>query len=542
MISLKEKLNNLTFKQIRRIVNYAFLSSKMAISTIFAIYYSTHQNINDIMIYSYMGVMLFTLAMWRLLIHLISNHDIALTKQANHDSLTGLPNRANLNKELTSRLQFAKNSRTIMVLFFIDLDDFKQVNDSYNHMIGDKLLIEVAHRFKDVLREDDFVARLGGDEFVVITNDYGNNRRTSMDVQRIAEQIHSATTDKIEIDEITLYSNSSLGISIYPDHATTETELLRTADVAMYASKKNGKNQFTIFSNDIEVTALLDFELRQELRRAIIDDNCSEFSIVFQPQFQFTSQLIVGFEVLVRWNNDKFPHCGPDVFIPMVEEMHLIDVLGDFVLNYALSEWTEYRDHYCKHCNYKNHYAKIAVNMSTLQFQRPDQVQYIKNKLKYYNMEPRELEIEMTESALIDEFKESAALEELADYGINVSIDDFGTGYSSLKKLNTMPFNCIKIDKSFIDQIGIDIKGESLIHIILLLGKKLGVDIVAEGVETTEQCEFLFQHCPNIIIQGYIFSLPRPINAIRDLCKSNGFTAIMENIPITDWTLPKDEL
>jgi len=478
---------------------------------------------------------------WLFITSLVKSHHTILSKQANFDSLTQLPNRANLNKELTNRLQHAKNTNTIMGLFFIDLDDFKQINDTYNHIVGDKLLIEVAKRFKDILRSDDFVARLGGDEFVVITSDFGNNRRTSVDVKKIADQIHAATTEKIDLGDMHLYSNSSIGISIYPIHAKTESELLRTADMAMYQSKREGKNRYTIYTKDVESTAKRDFELRQELRKAIIDDNCEEFYILYQPQVKVKTKLMVGFEALVRWNNDKFPTVGPDEFIPIVEEMRLIDELGDFILNNSLKEWTEYRDQYCTQCNEHDHAAKIAINMSTLQFHRPNQVQYIKDILKQYNMEPGELEIEMTESALIDEFKEFDVIEELAEYGINVSIDDFGTGYSSLKKLNTMPFNCIKIDKSFIDQIGTDIKGESLIHTILLLGNKLGVNIVAEGVETIEQCDYLIQHDQDIIIQGYIFSQPVPMSAIKELCMQNGFAAVLAHEPIIDWTSPKDE-
>jgi diguanylate cyclase (GGDEF)-like protein len=475
----------------------------------------------------YVGLLLFVTAVYFIVAKQTKKMEAKLLKEATYDSLTGLPNRTLLNSELTARLEHAKKTGTQLGLFFIDLDDFKQVNDTYNHLVGDQLLAQVASRFRDILREDDFVARLGGDEFVVITNNADIPPRSMIDVERIAQQIHNATTDKIVVDGIDLYSNSSIGIAVYPCSASTESDLLRAADLAMYECKQRGKNQHTIYTEEIEEGILADYELTQAIRTEILEHKCENFYMVYQPQFSPSKQQVIGFEALIRWEHVDFGHITTDKFISIVEKLKLIDNLGECAIDEVLEEYSAFRKNckdYCPH--FGTHPCKISINMSAMQFNEdlPDKIYC---KLLKYGIDPTEVIIEITESTLVEEMHESDIIEKLTNLGIGVSIDDFGTGYSSLKKLSTMPFSSIKIDKSFIDQIGNDIRGEAVILMILILGQELNVTIVAEGVETNEQLAFLRQHCPDIIVQGYLYSEPVTIENLNTVCGALRNTIIL---------------
>jgi len=322
----------------------------------------------------------------------------------------------------------------------------------------------------------------------------------------------------IQVDDIMLYSNSSIGISVYPCSADTESELLRTADLAMYRCKQQGKNQHTIYSEEIERDVLEEYEIGQQLRRAIVDDKCKDFYMVYQPQFSPSEQQVIGFEALIRWNNRQYPNIGPDKFIPIIEKMNLIDNLGECVMDKVLSEYSTFRNNCKAKCSfYKTHPLKISINTSALEF-NDQMVEVVYKKMLQYDLEPHELEIEITETTLVNEMHELSVIEHLNNLGIGVALDDFGTGHSSLKKLSTMPFNSIKIDKAFIDQIGIDMRTEAVILMILILGQELDVTIVAEGVETKDQLEYLLEHCPNIIIQGYIYSMPVTATDLHKVC------------------------
>ena len=511
--------NDISHKKAYAIIRF---NKKFGLYTIITLPYhvisSIHWKQYSFIILFYVGILMTIIISWLAMMVLVKSNHNRLTKEANFDSLTGLPNRTYLNKEIKDRLKYAKKSNTIIVLFFIDLDDFKRVNDTYNHMIGDQLLVGVAKRFKDILREDDFIARLGGDEFVIIISDYQKEKRSEVDIDKIAKQIQASTVKTINVtDDISVYSNSSIGISIFPDSAKTKSELLRSADVAMYKAKKLGKNQYTIYNDSIEKETKYDFELGHELRKAIIDRECKDFYMLYQPQYRMKTNKMVGFEALVRWNNEKFPNVSPGQFIPIIEDMHLIDKLGDYIIEVSLKEWGENR----KSFQLNDSPLTMSINMSPLQFSKGSDYTLIQEKLNHYNIPANELQIEVTETVLINESVEAMAVEGLVSHGINVAIDDFGIGYSSLKKLSTMPFSTIKIDKIFVDSIGNDVAGESLIHIIIMLGNKLGVDIVAEGVENDEQAEFLVQHCEDIIIQGYINSPAVNMATIHDLNRSS---------------------
>ena len=496
-----------------RAVTILYLMIVASLSVICLLYYNYIENsarlIGDIeslklaeeyfLLEIYLGLMAFSSAIYVLVNKLTKKYDDEILRQANFDALTGLPNRNSLHKELQKRIEKAKKDSSSVAVFFIDLDDFKQVNDTYNHFVGDQLLKEVSERFRKILRKDDYVARLGGDEFVVVASNHDNERRKAVDIYRIAQSLHDATTSAIHFEDLTLYSNSSIGIATYPNISKTSSGLLRKADLAMYASKKHGKNQTIVYTQAVERASIFEFELKNQLREAVANE---EFSLVYQPKFDMGNNRLDGFEALVRWNNPDYPAVGPDVFIPILEKLQIIDRLGTFVLDQAAKDFAEYSKHRDIDC------VRMGVNMSALQFQNPNIATEVKQTLARHGVLPRHFEIEITESALVDEYDETDTVDKLSGMGVSIAIDDFGTGYSSLKKLNELNIDVIKIDKSFIEKIGIDKTGETLIKTILKLGDTLGTYIVAEGVETLPQFEFLKIHYPQIIIQGYLYSKP----------------------------------
>jgi len=457
----------------------------------------------------YLVSILVSSVLFSLGLYLTTSHKRKLEYQATNDSLTSLPNREALHLLLNDHISKANNS-TEIALFFIDLDDFKEVNDTYDHSVGDQLLIEVANRLKGILRSTDFVARLGGDEFVVVTTNSSNRRRNRMSTTEVATQIQKATTDAIIINDIPIYVNSSVGIATFPNHATTTSDLLRKADIAMYESKVLGKNQAITFSIDLEVSTLRNNEMRRRLRESVLNDN---FYVLFQPQVCSENNQLIGFESLVRWNDDVFTDVGPAVFIPIIESMNLINELGEFVLDESLKFFSEYkRKAGCRFegCLYrkKNAVCKISVNVSSLQFNNDKLLDTIQSALIRYDLQPSELVIEVTESALVSDTIETESVNALHELGVGIAIDDFGTGYSSLKKLSTLPVDIIKIDKSFIDSIGMGDKNEFVIDTVVSLSKRLNAIIIAEGVETKEQYELLRKKDAKIIIQGYVIARP----------------------------------
>jgi len=464
------------------------------------------------LLYVYLGLIGFATIVYIFVAKLTDGYELNLLTQATHDSLTKLPNRASLHDELDRRINIASNNDNEVALFFIDLDDFKHINDTHNHFVGDKLLIEVANRLTSVLRKTDFVARLGGDEFVVVVSNHDNRRRKNINVFTIANAIKDALNEPINIIDIPLTTNASIGIARYPLDATDTTDLLRKADLAMYESKKQGKNLSIVYNPMLEYKTLEEYELRASLKHAVKNN---EFNLVYQTQVDPNTNEAVGLEALVRWSDKSIT---PDVFVPLLEQMHLINELGRFVFKQAIKDFAAYTKAAKKNgcCNPDN--CILALNMSPLQMKDKELIIELINELEYHNISPKQVEIEITESALIHEALESKAVERMHSAGFSIAIDDFGTGYSNLRKLNTLPINVIKIDQSFIQQIGTDEKAESVIMSIIGLAEKIGINIIAEGVETNMQLDFLLSNWKNIIIQGYYYSKPKTIEEIITQC------------------------
>ena len=414
--------------------------------------------------------------------------------QAHFDSLTGLPNRFLSLDRLTQLINEARRNDEQVAVLFIDLDDFKKVNDSLGHEMGDKLLVEAAKRLQSVVRRGDTVGRLGGDEFIVLVG----GLQQAEEVQPVAENLILEFRDAFQVDGRELLLTASIGISIFPDDSESPSALLKNADSAMYHSKSLGRNTYAYFTDAMNRQVTRRLELEEQIHGAM---ERGEFSVVFQPQFNTLSGSIMGAEVLLRWHNPALGHVSPGEFIPIAEQTGLIVPLGDFVLAEALSATRKWLDE--GHTGFR-----IAVNLSPRQFRNPELVGNIERMIDQYGVEAANLELEITEGVLmtghtyIDD-----ALARLSAIGVSIAMDDFGTGYSSLSYLRSYPFNVLKIDQSFISDISEDPADRELIQAAISMAHGLNLNVVAEGVETAEQLAFLRQHNCDYV-QGFYFSKP----------------------------------
>ena len=417
-------------------------------------------------------------------------------QHAYYDSLTSLPNRFLSLNRLSEMLAEAKKNNGNVTLFFLDLDDFKKVNDSLGHEIGDKLLIESANRLSSVLRPTDTVGRLGGDEFILLLPELGDND----EIIEIAENLLNAFRTPFHIDGKALILTLSIGIATYPDNGNSTSDLLRNADAAMYQSKVIGRNTYSLFTKEMSYKMLRRFDIEEQLINALERD---EFEVFYQPKIDVKNGQVIGAEALLRWNNPKLGNVPPDEFIPIAEHTGIIIPIGKYVVKQALrllSEWN--------HAHQK-HYT-VAVNLSPRQFRDKELISFIKEALVETQIKPSSLEFEITEGILmtgnsyIDD-----ALNQLHKLGIKLSMDDFGTGYSSLSYLRQYPFDILKIDRSFINGITLNKADFDLTKATIAMSHSLGLLVVAEGVETLDQLNLLNELGCNLV-QGYYFSKPIP--------------------------------
>ena len=445
------------------------------------------------------------------------NHEEQIRKLAFYDPLTQLPNRRMFQERL--QLMVTSNSRDeqLNALFFIDLDHFKTLNDTQGHNVGDRLLIEVAARMHNCLREEDLVARLGGDEFVAMISHLGENEVSAGHAaEEIAEKIRlsickpyrlSINEDFDETNEIVFYCTPSIGISIFKSNLANHDEILKQADVAMYQAKAAGRNTIRFFDPAMQIALEKNTAILAELHQAI--DN-SELELYYQIQIDETKG-ILGAEVLLRWIHPTRGMVSPFEFIPLAEESGLIIPIGFWVLESAcqqLKVWQKLPN--------RKHW-QVSVNVSALQFQQEDFVETVQKIVSSNNINPQCLKLELTESMVlenVDIIIEKMRL--LNQLGIDFSMDDFGTGYSSLSCLKRLPLNQLKIDQSFVRDITTDPDDAAIVKTIINLSKSLNYDVIAEGVETNEQRQFLFNNgCSQY--QGYLFSRPVPINEFEEL-------------------------
>jgi diguanylate cyclase (GGDEF)-like protein/PAS domain S-box-containing protein len=422
-----------------------------------------------------------------------------ITHLAEHDALTGLPNRVLLNDRLNHAIAAARRNSSMIAVLFFDLDGFKHINDSLGHSIGDKLLISVADRLRDCIRTPDTVSRQGGDEFVVLLQDI----RHADDAANTANRMLKGVMAPHSVDGSELHVTASIGISVYPDDGGNAESLIKNADVAMYQAKESGCRSYRFFKSEMNVKAVERQSLEQDLRRAL---DRKELELHYQPIVNLKSGTITGAEALLRWTQLTRGPVPPAVFIPVAEDSGLILPIGAWVLREACSQGKAWAD--AGLCP-----LTISVNVSALQIRSDSFLVNLMEVLHETGLNPGSLNIEMTESGLMERAKfGSALLTSLRDKGIQVSVDDFGTGYSSLSYLRKLPIDALKIDQSFVRQISTTPDDTTIVSAIISMGRSLRLKVVAEGVESAEDVAFLKkQECDEA--QGFFFG--RPVNAKR---------------------------
>ena len=413
---------------------------------------------------------------------------------ANYDALTGLPNRALLMDRIYHGIDQARRDRRSLALCFIDLDKFKQINDSLGHDIGDLLLKEVAKRLTSTLRDSDTVARLGGDEFVILLEGYKNDDNIS----HVARKMLTVVSEPMQLGTHIVGVSPSIGIAVYPEDAVNATELLKHADVAMYHAKEAGRNNFQFFTAEMNEKAHMRLARETRLRNALHNN---EFINFYQPIINSQTNRIVGAEVLLRWQSNQ-GLISPAEFIPLSEELRLIIKMTQQLLERALADLKKWHD--------SGYQLYLSVNLSTQHLEQPSLAEHTRSLLQKYDLPACCLRFEVTESALMRDHRSAIdTMLALSELGIQLALDDFGTGYSSLKYLKELPIDGIKIDRSFVQDIGIDSSDETIIEAMLSMANSLGMYCVAEGVETEQQLAF-FSRRQCYLIQGYLFAKPMP--------------------------------
>jgi len=425
---------------------------------------------------------------------------------AYHDSLTKLPNRISFEENLAHSLKMAKRTKTKLGILFIDLDRFKVINDTLGHHVGDELLKKIAVIMKNLLRDADMLSRIGGDEFVVTLE----NITSTDDLARIAMKILCEISKPITALGHILNTSASIGIAVFPDDAKDVVTLVKYADSAMYKAKDLGKNRFHFFTNELSSTIANRLKIEQELHSAI---EKNELYLNFQPQYNLKTRKVISVEALIRWNNENLGFIPPDKFIPIAEDSGLIIDIGYFVFRESCA--------FLKASNEAGHgLERIAINVSTQQFQEDDLVIKFKEIVKEFGLSAESIEIEITERYIMESASNHLTiLDQLRESGFKISIDDFGTGYSSMSYLKKLPVDTIKIDKSFVDDLPHGANDVAITNAIIALSNSLGYHTVAEGIETKGQEEFLRKNSCEIG-QGYLFSKPLDKSTFFEFMKS----------------------
>ena len=434
---------------------------------------------------------------------------------AHHDILTGLQNRFSLEDRLEQALSMANRDQSQVAVFFIDLDRFKNINDSLGHHAGDKLLIEVGNRLKDCVRDSDIVARIGGDEFVIVLTGMKEISQAAI----IAETLLTQVSRPYEIGEHTLNTSPSIGISVYPDDGSSVDELMRNADIAMYHAKEQGRNNYHFFTDSMLVDAHERLKFQAELRSAL---NNGQLQLYYQPQIDVARQCISSVEALVRWRHPDRGMISPTEFIPIAEETGLIHELGDWIFDEACKQLASWRRQGIKQ-------LKMAINLSAKQLHSSELSNVLSNRLKKYDLHGRDLELEITETAAMTDPEVAVQqLDALRNLGVGLAIDDFGTGYSSLAYLKRLPIQTLKLDRAFVRDIEHDQNDLEISAATISLAHNLGLKVVAEGVESEGQLEFLVIHQFDYL-QGYYFSKPLPADEATKFITENKQFKLTEN-------------
>jgi len=438
----------------------------------------------------------------------LSEANIELEHLAYHDQITGVRNKISLIKRI-NELVSSDDSMKIAILI-ADIDNFKYINDAMGHNIGDQVLIKVSSRLKGLAGVDSTVYRLGGDGFVIALEGY----EEASSVKRLAENLLKDFKTPLDVNGSKLFITISIGVSMYPENGDGMDELLKNADIALNKAKATGKNRVVFYNKTMNEAVSERVNIEKHLRAALINN---EFELYYQPQWDIAENKVSGLEALIRWKNPELGYVSPLKFINIAEDTHMIIPIGEWVLKSACM--------YLKGLHRQGHEElSVSVNISIVQLLQDDFVCKVNEALDYAGLNPEYLELEITESVLMESCDALVGkLKLLKDRGIKIALDDFGKGYSSLNYLKQLPISTLKIDKSFIDTIESDKKHKSLTDLIVKLGRTMGLSVVAEGVETKEQLDYLTKHkCDKV--QGYLFSKPVPeekvIEAIRGMAVS----------------------
>ena len=429
----------------------------------------------------------------------------SLHYQAHHDALTELPNRILLEGRINEAIQHSKRTGQKFALLFLDLDQFKQINDSMGHDIGDKVLIDVSKKFFSKIRYKDTLARIGGDEFTIIMN---NVEHTS-DIADFAKKLIKASKEPVVIDGQIFYLSSSVGISIYPKDGQTPDSLLKCADSAMYRAKEQGRDNYQFYTKDMTQAAFEHVAMQASLRQAISQN---EFVIHYQPQINAAQNKIVGMEALVRWMHPVLGLVMPDTFIPLAESTGMIVDLDRVVMRTAMQQWTDWQQAGINP-------GILSINLAAKQLQRVDFIDFLQDCMQSTQCKPEWLVFELTESDIMTNLDViNHLLIELGQLGITFAIDDFGTGYSSLAYLKRLPVTKLKIDRSFVKDLPQDEEDCTITKTIISMAASLGLEVLAEGVETSEQRDFLLKNGCDLI-QGYFFARPIGVESVANTIK-----------------------
>nr|WP_238379983.1 bifunctional diguanylate cyclase/phosphodiesterase [Janthinobacterium sp. Marseille] len=430
-------------------------------------------------------------------------HEAEIQFQATHDALTGLPNRTLLYDRMQQAVLHSERYGKLTAIAFLDLDQFKFINDSLGHQVGDELLKITAQRLTSCLRESDTVARQGGDEFVLLLTDQPNEEAITHTMQRVLHEV----SQPWKANDLEFQITCSIGLTLCPDDGRDAETLLKNADSAMYKAKELGRNNFQYFSAEMNSSVTDRLELLNRLRQAITNE---DFVLHYQPKVSLASHQIIGAEALVRWNSAHSGMVSPASFIPLAEETGLIIPLGEWVLRTACRQNRAWQD-----AGYPP--IPISVNLSPRQLARGDIVEVVERILTETGLEAQHLELEITESVMTTDVEKSfALLTQLRSLGVKISLDDFGTGYSSLSYLKRFPVDTLKIDQSFVRDIATDQDSAAIVKAIISLGRNLNLTVLAEGIETEDQFQFLLANgCDEG--QGYLMSKPVPNKNFVDL-------------------------
>ena len=410
---------------------------------------------------------------------------------AQHDALTQLPNRRQIYTELALVIDRSQRRKEQFAVLFLDLDGFKKVNDEMGHEMGDALLIEMGKRFKNQVRSTDLVGRYGGDEFIIILAD----THDPMQLRNKLQKLVTVASQAFNLQDKEMLVTTSIGVSLYPEHGNTADELISNADSAMYLAKDTGKNLFQFYSDQLNQQMKRNLLIESHLRHALANN---EFDVYFQPIIDLTTQSAIGAEALLRWSNESLGFVSPDEFIPVAESAGLIGDIGIWVLQ-------QVADYMAVHPR-----LHFAVNASSLQFNNSQLHDEVSRLIDAKLIKAEMLEIEITEGVLLDRTgKAREQLLAIHNLGVSISVDDFGTGYSSLSYLKNCPVTTVKVDRSFVSDIPKDKEDMTLVKTIIAMAKGLGLKVIAEGVETIEQAEFIKQE-GGVLAQGYYFAKPMP--------------------------------